>query len=121
MWQDYKAFLFRGNLLELAVAFILGVAFNAVVQALAEDVIMAPIADALGFDELAAWTVAGVQVGVFLAALFSFVVVATVLFFLMKAAERFRNEEEGADVDLQAEQNELLREIRDALSQRPAS
>ena len=120
MWQEYKAFLFRGNLLELAVAFILGVAFNAVVQALAENVIMAPIAAALGFDELAAWTVGGVQIGVFLAALFSFVVVATVLFFLMKAAERFRNVE-AEDVDLQAEQNELLREIRDALSQRPAT
>ena len=115
MWQEYKAFLFQGNLLELAVAFILGLSFNAVVTALAENVIMAPIADALGFDEVAAWTVGGVQVGVFIAAVLAFIVVATVLFILMKAASRFRKEEEE-EVDLQAEQNELLKEIRDALN-----
>ena len=115
MWQEYKEFLFRGNLLELAVAFILGVSFNAVITALAENVMMAPISEALGFDEVAGWTVGGVRIGLFLAALLSFVVVATVLFFLMKAAAKFRKEEEGEDVDLQAEQNELLKEIRDAL------
>ena len=115
MWQEYKEFLFRGNLLELAVAFILGVSFNAVVTALAENVIMAPIAEALGFDEIAAWTIGGVQIGIFLAAVLSFIVVATVLFFLMKAAMRFRQGEDEEEADLQAEQNELLKEIRDAL------
>ena len=94
MWHVYKAFLFQGNLLEVAVAFILGISFNTVVTALAENVIMAPIADALGFDEVAEWTIGGVQIGVFIAAVLAFIVVATVLFFLMKAASKFRKAEE---------------------------
>jgi large conductance mechanosensitive channel len=77
-------------LLDLAVAFILGAAFNAVVQPLARDVIMGPISRLLRFDNIAAFEVDGILLGSFLAALLSFVVVATVLFFVIRAAARFQ-------------------------------
>ena len=89
MWREYKAFLFRGNLLDLAVAFILGAAFNAVVQSLASDVIMATVAGWLDLRDVEAITVGSVRVGVFLSALISFVLMASVLFLIVRAAQRF--------------------------------
>lgn len=114
MLKEYKAFLFRGNLLDLAVAFILGVAFAAVVTSLANDVIMAGVAGLLGLDDVAALRAGAVKYGAFLAALLNFIIVATVMFLLMKAAQRYQR----APVDeAPAESDEviLLREIRDAL------
>lgn len=119
MLEEYKRFLFRGNLIELAVAFILGAAFNAVVQSLAEDVIIASIARLLQFDNVAQWRVAGIHIGSFLASLLSFVVVATVLFVMVQAATRFRGREpEGRATPNSTPESEevvLLREIRDTL------
>ena len=114
MLKEYKEFLFRGNLLDLAVAFILGVAFAAVVSSLASDVIMAAIAGLVGLDGVTALEAGGIKYGLFLAALLSFVIVATVMFFIMKAAQRFQRapvEEAPAESD----EVVLLREIRDTL------
>ena len=115
MLDEYKKFLFRGNLLDLAVAFVLGAAFNAVVQSLAYDVIMAPISALLGFDRVEAWTVGGVAIGSFLAALLSFLVVATVLFFVVRAAARFDRSPPEKVPAPESDEVVLLREIRDAV------
>jgi large conductance mechanosensitive channel len=117
MLKEYKEFLFRGNLLDLAVAFILGVAFAAVVSSFAKDVIMAAIAGLLGLDNVSAMEAGGVQYGLFLSALLSFVVIATVMFMIVRAAKRFQRapvEETPVDSD----EVVLLREIRDALRSR---
>jgi large conductance mechanosensitive channel len=122
MLKEYREFLFRGNLLDLAVAFILGAAFNAVVQSLANDVVMAPISAALGFDDLSAMRAGGIAIGLFLAALLSFVVIATVLFFIIKAAERFKGQEEVAEeTPVPTDETVLLREIRDLLARQAPS
>jgi large conductance mechanosensitive channel len=113
--EEYKKFLFRGNVVDLAVAFILGAAFNTVVQSLARDVILAPIARLLLFDDVAQWKVAGIGIGSFLAALLSFVVVATVLFLVVKAAARFERPEPNEVPTPDSDEVVLLREIRDAL------
>lgn len=118
MLHRYKAFLFRGNLLDLAVAFILGVAFAAVVTAFTDGVVMALIAAVFGqpsFDAVI-WHVGDGQilVGEFLTALVNFLLVASVLFFLVEAAARFQRrpeEEETPDSD----EVLVLREIRDLL------
>jgi large conductance mechanosensitive channel len=114
MLKEYKEFLFRGNLLDLAVAFILGVAFTAVVKSLANGVIMAGIAGLVGLDGVADIKWGTIKVGQFLAALLNFVIVATVLFFIVRAASRF----ERAPVEqtpVESDEVILLREIRDAL------
>jgi large conductance mechanosensitive channel len=48
MWKDFKAFIMRGNVIDLAVGFVMGVAFGAIVKSLVDDVIMPPIGLALG-------------------------------------------------------------------------
>ena len=115
MWQEYKAFLFRGNLIDLAVAFILGAAFNAVVQSLANDVIMATIAGWLDLEGVQAMTLGSVQIGLFLAAVVSFLVVASVLFFIVRAARRFERPTPDETPTPDTDEVILLREIRDAL------
>ncbi|MCL2782387.1 MAG: MscL family protein [Propionibacteriaceae bacterium] len=79
--KGFRDFLVRGNLLELAVAFIMGAAFSAVVKAFT-DLIMGLISKVLGgAPDFSSVTVAGVNIGTFLAALVSFVLTAAVLYF----------------------------------------
>lgn len=93
MLRDFKAFLMRGNLLDLAVAFILGVAFATVVTAFV-NVILSLIAAIFGasvsFDKLTA-TVNGTEIpyGAFLTALVAFVILGAVLFAIVRVYQRF--------------------------------
>ena len=92
MIKEFKTFALRGNLLELAVAFILGIAFAAVVQALVNDVLMQLIAAAVGrpdFSELT-FDLSGtpIRYGEFLTALVIFLLIAFVLFLIVRAANR---------------------------------
>lgn len=85
--NDFKAFILRGNVVDLAVAVVIGAAFGAVVVALVGDVIM-PLIGAFGgkptFDQYY-WTVNGskILIGSFLTALVAFVIIAAVIFFLV--------------------------------------
>ena len=90
--NDFKAFAIQGNLLELAVAFILGVAFAAVVNSFVNDVLMNIIAAAAGkpdFSDLSFSIGDGViRYGRFLTALVTFVIIAFVLFLVVRAVQR---------------------------------
>jgi large conductance mechanosensitive channel len=92
MIRDFKEFALKGNLLELAVAFILGVAFSAVVTSFIEDVLMNLIAAIVGkpdFSDLTLELGDGViRYGAFLTALVTFMLIAFVLFLIVKAAQR---------------------------------
>jgi large conductance mechanosensitive channel len=107
MLKDFKAFIDRGNLLQLAVAFILGVTFAAVVTSLVNDIIMPAVGLGLGgvdftslfavikdgdpagpYNTVALAKEAGavtINYGIFINAIIVFIIVALVLFFLMKA------------------------------------
>jgi large conductance mechanosensitive channel len=90
--DEFKAFAFRGNLLDLAVAFVLGLAFNAVVQALVGGVIMQLVAALFGrpnFDSFS-FTLddTPIRYGLFLTALVTFALIAFTLFFVVKATNR---------------------------------
>ena len=115
MLAEYKAFLCRGTLLDLAVAFLLGVAFNAVVQSFANDIIMAAVAGLIGLDSLQAMRIGPVLIGNFLATLLSFVIIATVLFMLIKAASRFVRPAVDETAAPETDEVLILREIRDEL------
>jgi large conductance mechanosensitive channel len=108
MLREFKDFVMRGNLLELAVAFILGVAFGRVVTSLVNDVIMPPIGLVLGgvdfsnlfinlskttYATLAEAQVAGaptINYGVFVLTVLDFVIVAFVVFMLVRAVNRMQ-------------------------------
>jgi large conductance mechanosensitive channel len=95
MIKEFKEFIARGNLIDLAVAFILGVAFAAVVTSFT-DVVLGTIAYVFGgtvsFDQLGVKRdgVVVIPYGAFLTALISFVIVAFILFLIVKAANRLR-------------------------------
>lgn len=114
--SGFKAFLLRGNLVELAVAFIMGAAFASVVTAFT-DMLMGFIGKAGGQPDFSQVEVAGVNVGVFINSLVTFVIIAAVVYFFVvtpytKAKERYfpSTEPEGTPEDIV-----LLTEIRDAL------
>jgi large conductance mechanosensitive channel len=118
--KGFKDFIMRGNLIELAVAFIIGAAFAAVVTAFTKVVVelLAKAGGAPNFDD---WKPGGlVSVGPFLTALVAFLIMAFVVyFFIVKPYEmakaRYAKAEEDAAPD---EDIVLLREIRDALTSR---
>jgi large conductance mechanosensitive channel len=124
MLKEFKNFLFRGNLLDLATAVILGGAFGAVVNSLVKDIITPFIAAVGGkpsFDDLTAGVGDGVvRYGAFLNAVFTFVIIAAVIFVILKAATRamkLRATTDLPDEDALPPSDEavLLAEIRDLL------
>lgn len=124
MIKELKDFLFRGNILDLAVAVIFGAAFNAIITSLVGDIItpliLNPALKAAGVEKIAdlAWN--GVAYGSFLSAVLNFLIVGTTLFFIVKAANKAmslsKKEEEAADEPAGPSQEELLAEIRDLLA-----
>ena len=124
MIKELKDFLFRGNILDLAVAVIFGAAFNAIITSLVGDIItpliLNPALKAAGVEKIAdlAWN--GVAYGSFLSAVLNFLIVGTTLFFIVKAANTAmslsKKEEEAADEPAGPTQEELLAEIRDLLA-----
>lgn len=94
MLREFKEFALKGNLIDLAVAFILGLAFAAVVTSFVDDIIM-PIVGAVVSDKSFAdlsFEIAGVDIryGSFLTVLLNFLIVAWILFLIVKAANRMK-------------------------------
>ena len=124
MLKDLKNFLLRGNVVDLAVAVIIGAAFGAIVTSLVNDIItpliLNPALKAAGVDKIAELSWNGVAYGSFLSAVINFIVIGTVLFFIVKAAEKSQNlgkKEEAVEEEAAAPtQEELLAEIRDLLA-----
>ena len=124
MLKELKNFLLRGNVVDLDVAVIIGAAFGAIVTSLVNDfitpLILNPALKAAGVDKIAELSWNGVAYGSFLSAVINFVVIGTVLFFIVKAAEKAQNlgkKEEVAEEETPAPtQEELLAEIRDLLA-----
>lgn len=100
MLREFKEFALRGNLLDLAIAFVLGVAFSAVVTSLVDDVIMNVIAAVIGkpdFSDLTFSIGDGViRYGAFLTALITFLIIAWVLFLIIKAVQTLMPEKATA-------------------------
>lgn len=118
--QEFKAFAFKGNVIDLAVGVIIGAAFGKIVSSLVEDVItpllLNPALKAAGAEDIAKLTWNGVAYGNFLSAVISFLCIALVLFWLIKAANKLsRTAPEEPAVPAGPTQEELLTEIRDLL------
>ncbi len=111
---EFKAFLTRGNVVDLAVAFILGVAFNRIVQSIVKDLLMPPIGLAIGGQRIADrfWVLSGpagpyttvdqahaagavtLNYGLFIVAVIEFVIIGFVLFLFVRSTNRLRRKEE---------------------------
>ena len=100
MLDEFKEFALKGNLIELAVAFILGLAFSAVVLSLVNDVVLQIIAAIVGqpsFDQLTInLNDSAIRYGAFLTALINFLLVAFVLFLIVRTVNRLQRPTEEA-------------------------
>lgn len=116
--QEFKAFAFKGNVLDLAVAVIIGAAFGKIVSSLVEDVItpllLNPALKAAGAENISKLAWNGVTYGNFLSAVISFLCIAIVLFLIIKGANKMQKPAPEAP-PAGPTQEELLTEIRDLL------
>ncbi len=83
LWQEFKSFAVRGNVLDLAAAVVIGAAFSKIVTALVSEVVMPLIGKVLPAGDWTAYTVGGIHVGQVLGAVLDFLVVAAVLFIVV--------------------------------------
>ena len=119
--KGFKDFVMRGNLVELAVAFVIAAAFGKVVASMV-DVIMAIIGKAGDQPDFNAWKPGDIPLGAFITALIAFLILAAVVYFFVvkpytAAKARFFPDEPATDtID---PNTELLKEIRDSLRARP--
>ncbi len=135
MLKEFKEFIMRGNVLDLAVAVIIGAAFGSIVNSFVNDLLMPPIGLLLGgvdfsnlflvldggsYDTLAAAQEAGaatLNYGLFVNTIINFLIIAFAIFMVVKAANQMQDEEEEepeAPPEPSAEEK-LLAEIRDLL------
>lgn len=121
MISEFRAFLLRGNVVDLAVAVVIGAAFGAIVTSLVED-ILTPLLGLVGIPDFSTWVIdvgdAKMRIGDFLNALISFLLIAAAIFFLvvkpMQALAAARADEEAAE-EAGPTEVDLLTEIRDEL------
>ena len=136
MFKEFKDFAMRGNLVDLAVGFILGGAFSTIVKSLVNDIVMPPLGLLLGgvdfadliypldgntYESLAAANEAGAPViayGLFINNLLSFLIMAIALFFVIKGMNSMKKkqDEAPAEVPPPAREEVLLEEIRNLLA-----
>ncbi len=125
MLKEFKAFILRGNVIDLAVAVVIGAAFNAIVSSLVADVItpliLNPAMKAAGAEKLDGLAWNGALYGKFIATVINFLVVAFVLFIVVKMMNRLQNLKKKDEVveepaaPAPTKDQELLMEIRDLL------
>lgn len=121
MLKEFREFAMKGNIVDLAVAVIIGGAFGTIVSSLVEDVItpllLSPALEAVHATDLDKLVWNGVKYGKFLAATIKFIFIAFVMFGLVKAMNRMIKKEAAKPAAPPAtpEDTLLLREIRDAL------
>ncbi|MBL7710342.1 MAG: large conductance mechanosensitive channel protein MscL [Chitinophagaceae bacterium] len=119
MLKEFKDFAMKGNIVDLAVAVIIGGAFGKIVTALTDSIIMPVIALLMGKGGMSDVTFSIgstiFPVGIFLQAVIDFILIAIVLFLMIKAMNSMKKKEEAAAPAAPPEDIVLLREIRDAL------
>lgn len=122
--KEFRDFLLRGNVLDLAVAVIIGAAFGAIVTSLVNDIIMPLVGVLLGGLDFTTMSIqvgeATVAYGLFLQAIVNFIVIGASIFFVVKVANRFYKEKEAAPAAPPGPSTEekLLAEIRDLLKEK---
>jgi len=116
--KEFKAFALKGNIVDLAVAVIIGGAFGTIVSSLVDDMItpllLAPALKAANVHEIASLSWGEIKYGNFLSAVIKFIMIAFVLFLLLKTMSKFQKKEEEAPAG-PSSTDKLLTEIRDAL------
>lgn len=114
MLKEFKEFAFKGNVLDLAIAVVIGAAFNKIVSSLVTYIIMPLIGKLFGSVDFAKdWQLWGIKYGLFIQSIIDFIIVAFALFIFVKIANTImRKKEPEEEIDTNTV---LLTEIRDLL------
>jgi large conductance mechanosensitive channel len=133
MWEEFKRFAVKGSMIDLAVGVIIGAAFSKIVDSLVQDIIMPPISLLVGGLDFSSYYVplkhqayglplaearkagAVFAYGNFLTVLLNFLILAFIIFQMVRLVNRLRTRPEAAGPSEPAEEILLLREIRDSL------
>ena len=119
MLKEFRDFAIKGNVVDLAIAVIIGGAFGAIVSSLVDDVItpllLTPALKAANVQDLDQLMIGAVKYGKFLAAVIKFIIVAFVLFLIVKGMNSIKKKEAPAPPPGPSSTDKLLMEIRDAL------
>lgn len=122
MFREFRDFINRGNVMDLAVAVVMGTAFTAIVNSLVNDIIMPIIGIILGGVDFTGLALqignATLTYGNFIQAVINFLLIAWVVFLIVRAMNRVMPKKEAPPVG-PTEDVVLLREIRDLLATRP--
>ena len=126
MLKELKDFLLRGNVVDLAVGVIIATAFGAIINSFVNDIItpllLNPALEAANVQNIAELAWNGVTYGKFLSAVINFVVIGTVLFFMIKAIEKAQNlrkkEEVAEEAPAGPTELEVLQEIKSLLEKK---
>ena len=128
MITEFRDFIQRGNVVDMAVGVVVGAAFGRIVASFTNDVLMPPVGLAVGGVDFSDWKVplreardgaeaVTMNVGVFLNTVIDFLIIAAAIFLLVKAINSLRKREEAKPAEPSPEVV-LLTEIRDTLRQR---
>ena len=130
MWKEFKEFIMRGNVLDLAIAVVIGAAFNAIVTSLVGNIItpiIGVLSGGIDFTNDFIWKVgkAEVQFGAFIQTIIDFLIIAFSIFLALKFVNKYilRKKQEVAEqpaAPVVDTKEELLKEIRDLLKKEQA-
>ncbi|PLR80044.1 large conductance mechanosensitive channel protein MscL [Bacillus canaveralius] len=125
MWNEFKRFAIKGNVIDLATGVVIGTAFGKIVTSLVNDIIMPIVGLLIGgidFSKLIFPLPNGaedIKIGLFIQTIVNFMIIAFSIFMMVRLIERFKRKEEEKPAELVIDrQEELLSEIRDLLKER---
>ncbi|AMR04805.1 MULTISPECIES: large-conductance mechanosensitive channel protein MscL [Bacillus] len=129
MWNEFKKFAFKGNVIDLAVGVVIGAAFGKIVSSLVKDIITPLLGMVLGgvdFTDLKiTFGKSSIMYGNFIQTIFDFLIIAAAIFMFVKVFNKLtsKREEEEKEEELPepTKEEELLGEIRDLLKQQNSS
>jgi large conductance mechanosensitive channel len=119
VFKEFKEFIARGNVVDLAVAVVIGAAFTAVVTSFSNDILMQVLAIFGGQPDFSEYTItindAEIRWGSFVTALVNFLIIGLAMFLVVKAINTLASLRQREQEEAEATEIELLTEIRDAL------
>ncbi len=99
--KDFQDFVIKGNIFDLAVAVVMGGAFGKIIESFIKDVItpaiLEPAIKASGAKDLEGWVVGAAKIGLFISNVINFLVIALVIFLMIRAMAKFKRKEEKLD------------------------
>ncbi|ABK87459.1 mechanosensitive ion channel protein MscL [Bacillus thuringiensis] len=128
MWNEFKKFAFKGNVIDLAVGVVIGAAFGKIVSSLVKDIITPLLGMVLGGVDFTGLKItfgkASIMYGKFIQTIFDFLIIAAAIFMFVKVFNKLtskREEEKEEELPEPTKEEELLGEIRDLLKQQNSS